>query len=203
MGTMNFASKYEDHNWRQYEMMLAVYGTIISRQNAIYCSGPLTSGRRAIEWYRRHPECERNIDALSRELREDFERVVVQENVRVFKHFVLQIRENTREVVIDPSALEGGNWSQGQWLEFWCDVIANYVQTVVLTPDWQYSKGSSVECLVALHQRKNVELHDGSPVDYAYAVEQIQNAGRELEENRFKNHHFENVSALAVQYLNV
>jgi hypothetical protein len=184
-------------------MMLDVFKTVISERKAIYCSGPLTSGRRAIEWYRQHPDCERDIDTLSRGLRDDFERTVVDENARMFKHFVSQIRENTREVVIDPSALEGWNWNQSQWLEFWCDVISKYVRTVVLTPDWQYSKGSSVECLVALHQKKKVELYDGSPIDYAYAAKQIQDAGRELEENGFKNHHFENVSALAVQYLNV
>jgi hypothetical protein len=99
---------------------------------------PLTSGRRAIEWYRQHSGCERNIDALSPELREDFKRTVVAENVRVFKYFVSQIRENRREVVIDPSALEDRNWSQVEWLEFWCDVIAKYVRIVVMTTDWQY-----------------------------------------------------------------
>jgi hypothetical protein len=70
---------------------------------------------------------------------------VVQENSRVFKHFVSQIRESTREVVIDPSALEWGGWSQGQWLEFWCDVISKYVRTVVLTPDWQFFAPGSAQ----------------------------------------------------------
>jgi hypothetical protein len=56
---------------------------------------------------------------------------------------------------------------------------------------------------VALQQKKKVERHDGLPVDYAYAANLIEDAGRELEENGFHIHHFENVSALAVQYLDV
>jgi hypothetical protein len=183
------------------EVMLDVYKTVISETDAIYCSGPLTSGRRAIDWYKRHPTFPREVDALPFELRREFTESVVNENAKQLRHFVSEIRKTTHRVVIDPSAIQESNWSQGQWLEFWCEVIAKFVQTVVLVPDWQYSKGACVECLFALQLERQVRLHDHSVIEYHRASECIQSAGVELEANGFGSGHFERISQLVEQYL--
>jgi hypothetical protein len=181
--------------------MLDVYRTVVSDADAIYCSGPLTSGRRAIEWYNLHPSVAREIDSLSSELRKEFTKAVVDENAKQLKSFVSDLRKTTQRVVIDPSAIQESSWSQKEWLEFWCNVISGFVQTVVLLPDWQYSKGASVECLFALRKNKEVYLHDNSAVGYAHAKECIESAAAELKANGFGSGHSETVFRLVEERL--
>jgi len=60
------------------------------------------------------------------------------------------IRAKTGKPVIDPSALTEGSWKQEQWGEFWCQVISQFTEAVVLASEWEFSKGACSECLFAL-----------------------------------------------------
>jgi hypothetical protein len=174
-------------------LMLAAYKSIISDQNVIYCSGPITSGRLAIVWFQNHPSQPHDIDALPRDLRRDFDKTVVDENTNQLKLLASSIRNKTGKLVIDPSVLTEGNWKQEHWREFWCEVISQFAEAVVLAPEWEFSKGTCSECLFALQNGIPVRLHDGSNVNLQRATEDIRLAMNETQACGFSIEFFENL----------
>jgi hypothetical protein len=173
--------------------MLAAYRSIVPDQNAIYCSGPISSGRRAIAWFHNHPDQPHDIDALPGELRRDFDKVVVDENTRQLKLLASSIRHETGKPVIDPSALTEGSWKQEFWREFWCQVISQFAEAVVLASEWEFSKGACAECLFALRTGIPVRLHDGSNIDLRRAIKDIRSAASEMRASGFNTEFFENL----------
>jgi hypothetical protein len=178
-----------DQNQRQ--MMLAVYETVIADKHAIYCSGPITSGRLALEWFKNHPSQEHDIDALPPMLRSEFNTIVVVENTSRLKLLASNLRRRTAKLVIDPSALPENEWKQELWREFWRDVIDRFVELIVLAPDWEFSKGACWECLFGLRTGISVKFCDDSEVDLRRAKECIGRAVKEMKNSGFRTQFFE------------
>ena len=140
---------------------------------------------------RNHPDQPHDIDALPGDLRGDFDKTVVDENTKQLKLLASSIRAKTGKPVIDPSALTEGSWKQEQWGEFWCQVISQFTEAVVLASEWEFSKGACSECLFALRRGFPVRLHDGSNIDFQRAIKDIRSAANEMRASGFNAEFFE------------
>ncbi|MGF1540574.1 MAG: hypothetical protein ACFCU5_09005, partial [Pleurocapsa sp.] len=130
--------------------MLEVYKSVFNQDGVLYCSAPVTSGKRYIDWLERIGKNFVDIDRADRSYHESHFKEVIEPNRKHAQRFIGQLREETEQIVIDPTALTPiANWKQQDWRSFWQQVIERYVNTVFLINDWQYSNGCVYEFWVA------------------------------------------------------
>jgi hypothetical protein len=135
--------------------LIAIYASVVDAESAIYCSTPITTGRRYVDWLLRHGLDFSSIDDAPLPLRADHMRYVVEHNVRHAAEVSGRIRSAHRRAVIDPAAIphiEG--WRQDDWLSFWEDVIDRFAQSLVFVDGWEYSLGCTHEYAYALSRNK-------------------------------------------------
>lgn len=133
------------------EFLLESFLCCVPLHGAIYCSAPITSGKRHLQWLRAVGQSFDSIDHASKAERELHERAVIEPNARHAQAVIDRLRKSSKQAVIDPTAypaIEG--WTQPQWHEFWSSVISRYAASVVFLDDWQYSNGCSEEFLTAV-----------------------------------------------------
>lgn len=122
-----------------------------------YLSGPITGGRRLLDWH----------DAVGRRLPEaDYkdskESSVVRENIAAVLDAARRERAAGRNT-IEPGSFEANfdHWGQDDFLRFWEEVIANHSSHVRFMDGWQFSSGCAVELLCArAHDRPTYEMND-------------------------------------------
>jgi hypothetical protein len=150
------------------DMMLEVYKSVFDDTDVFYCSAPITSGKRYIDWLERIGKCFVNIDGAHKDYHESHLREVIEPN-RMHAHQIIQeLRKQTGKVVVNPTALPSfPGWTQRDWHSFWGNVIDRYVTTAFFINDWQYSNGCVYEFWVA--QRKGIPTFDESK--YSLSVE--------------------------------
>jgi hypothetical protein len=133
--------------------MLAAYKSVIPDKNAIYCSGAITSGRRAITWLANNRLSGYEADHIPSELYKSFQAEVVEDNIRELRTAAMSLRSISFRPVIDPSALPHVNgWTQENWRHFWASVISTFVSEIVLLDGWQFSRGACYELLIGLQK---------------------------------------------------
>ena len=124
------------------ELIKAVYGTVLSKRASIYCSVPITSGRRYYDWLAKVDTNLDNTDSYNEE--------VYIPNIEYANKLVENIRTKVSYVVINPAAMPKiSGWGQNKWLNLWEDVIIAHAHTVVFANGWQYSNGCVYEFFVA------------------------------------------------------
>jgi hypothetical protein len=132
------------------EHMLRAMSSIIATKGAIYCSAPITSGRRHLQWLSKNGLSYDNVDDLPSEHALSHRDAVVRKNREHARAVVADLRERSTVPVIDPTAMGHiPGWSQANWLDFWQSVIAKFAIRVVFLDDWQFSAGCSAEFLFA------------------------------------------------------
>jgi hypothetical protein len=109
----------------------------------VYVTVPITTGLRELQLMRKFG-CSR--DVLKRDHPSDWMKYVKQPNEADAEAYALmvQLRYPDR-LVLNPAALEVGTWSQDEYKTLWDDVIRVYCDTLVVTPDWAFSKGARDE----------------------------------------------------------
>lgn len=161
--------------------MLDVYKTILNSDEALYCSSPVTSGRRYIEWLKRIGKEVADIDGLTESDRKSHFTKVVEPNCVHARRIVQRLRKQTGRVVIDPTAMPSlPNWTQQDWRFYWRQVLERYATTALFVDDWQYSNGCVYEFWVA--QTKGIRTIDEEmrPLDLLKGKELITDAVVEL-----------------------
>ena len=130
--------------------MLEVYKSVLNQNSVLYCSAPVTSGKRYIDWLERIKKNFVDIDRADKTYHDSHFEEVIEPNRKHAHHFISRLREETEQIVIDPTALPPiPEWKQQDWRSFWKQVIERYVATVFLIDDWQYSNGCVYEFWVA------------------------------------------------------
>lgn len=122
-----------------------------------YLSGPITGGRRLLDWH----------DAVGRRLpqadyKDAKESGVVRENIAVVQAAAQHERAAGRNT-IEPGSFEANfdHWGQDDFLRFWEEVIANHSSHVRFMDGWQFSSGCAIELLCArTHDRPTYEMND-------------------------------------------
>lgn len=128
------------------DFLIAVYRSAIDNSSALYCSAPITSGRRFVEWVRARGNDIRDVDHAASEHADEHRERVVKPNLEHASAVVRKLRELSPIPVIDPTVVPHvASWSQRDWLHFWERVISRFVVGLVLADDWQYSFGCAHE----------------------------------------------------------
>ena len=168
------------------ELLLSTYASILDGKRALYCSMPITSGRRFLDWLAKHRITAADVDSTKQALREDHRQSVIIPNREHAQQVVHAIRTRNNEVVIDPSALPHiPNWTQHVWRSFWEHVIERFAQAVYFVDDWAYSNGCAYEFYVA--HRLGLPVYDehSNLLDLTTGKEKIVAAAADFEK---RNH---------------
>lgn len=125
--------------------MLNVYISVLGRTKALYCSTPITSGKRYFNWLDQINQ-DFDLDDLDDAYRELHFQDVIEPNQLYAQNFIQKLRGQYGQVVIDPTAITANpNWVQKDWHFFWGIVIERHVQSSFFIDDWQYSNGCVYE----------------------------------------------------------
>ncbi len=157
--------------------MLEVYKSVLNQDGVLYCSAPVTSGKRHIDWLERIGKNFVDIDSADKNYHESHFMEVIEPNRKHAQRFIWQLREQTEKIVIDPTALPPiPEWKQQDWHLFWRQVIERYVNTVFLINDWQYSNGCVYEFWVAQKNGIPTLNEDKQTLGLAAGIEMIAEA---------------------------
>lgn len=163
-----------EHEWAALEKMLAC---AVNGRGAEYVSTPITTGPRFMDWY--HAEGARLGRGSDAYKHAHQEKVIAQNNLHA-RQFVERLRIE-RRIVIEPTSLEVGHWTQNDYRHLWGKVIELYVRRVWLLDGWQYSSGCVFEFYVA--SREGIETLDetGRYISRRQGAEMIEAAISEIE----------------------
>jgi hypothetical protein len=174
-------------------IMFEVYDSVIGCKDALYCSTPITSGKRSLEWFKQNNKINTDIDNLCADEKNSHFKQVIEPNCLHAKMIVSRIRQMGR-LVIDPTDLSPINeWKQDDWRSFWGQVVERYVTTAIFVNDWQYSKGCIYEFLIS--HRKGIYTLDENLniIDLATGIKLITEAKILIENMKMEGKFFEQI----------
>lgn len=144
----------ESPNKAAIDLMLEVYESVVDGTDVFYCSAPVTSGKRYINWLEQIGKSFVDIDSADKDYQESHFKEVIEPNRLHAQQIIQRLREQTGCIVVNPTALPPlPGWTQQDWYFFWGKVIERYITTTFFINDWQYSKGCVYEFWVAQRQR--------------------------------------------------
>lgn len=165
--------------------LIAVYRSALDDSSALYCSAPITSGRRFICWVRERGNDIRDADHAATEHADEHHARVIAPNLEHASAIIQKLRRDSPIPVIDPTVVPHvPAWAQRDWLTFWEQVITRFVIGIVFVNDWQFSYGCAHEFMHAQANDIPTFAEDGSPLDLAGgrtliegAIEEIRSVG--------------------------
>ena len=121
--------------------LISAIECVCPEKTATYVSGPITTGKRFLEWYleighRIEQDALRYGQELSSTVRRQNEREIIA---------VASIVRAQGAIVIEPTSLDVLQWRQSDYLAFWIEVLTRFCRRIILVDGWQYSVGSVVE----------------------------------------------------------
>ena len=128
-------------------LLSSAFASVLQPKTALYAAVPVTSGPRL--WKLAKDLGISKLNDVGRVAPERFKSEVLLPNYAAAAQFVSGARSR-HKLVIDPSRLAVPEWSQKQYWRFWEYIIQEYVAAVLLSPGWEYSRGSVYECIFAI-----------------------------------------------------
>lgn len=164
------------------ELLIEGFASVVEGRTALYVSSPLTTGPRASEWHHRNGGRAADEQAPASD---DFRRDVIEPNRTEAAKFVGNLRESSRRVVVDPTALKDlPGWTQADYRVFWGRVIERYAEAVVFRDGWMHSSGCAYEFFIAWSSAVRLLREDLAPLSLeqgrsliAQAVEESRERG--------------------------
>jgi hypothetical protein len=157
-------------------ILLNLMECTIEPKSAVYCAVPVTSGIRL--WRLAKGLGVSDTDHVKALVASRYSLEVLKPNFESALAFVHAARER-HGVVINPSKLVVPSWSQSQYAGFWESVIGRFAHSVVLSPDWIYSRGCVYECIYAIRSETRLLDAKWNPVSIT-DLRTIAEAAREL-----------------------
>jgi len=155
-------------------LLLEAYDSILASRSAIYCSAPITSGQRYIEWLTQSGGSRNLIDDYSPSEREQHRVRVIEPNRAHARGIADDLRRRTRKPVIDPTAIGPvSGWRQTDWIGFWEEVIARFAVELVFVEGWEYSYGCTHEFWFATSEGIPTFDETGQPLPASRGAHQI------------------------------
>lgn len=161
----------------ELDLFVGVLSSVVEDREAVYLSGPLTTGPRFLRWYTRYGKA---LAPGSSQYELAHRREVFEPNVREIRDLAHRLRRKEQWQVIEPTAFEVPHWSQEDYRYFWGRVIERYACRVVFMEGWEYSKGACYEFLVAAERALETLSQGGAPITLAEARARIDAAVREM-----------------------
>lgn len=145
---------------------------------AVYLSGPITTGRRFVDWFLDNGYLlENNADTYKNAL----QTAVIQPNESDILTMAESLRAKFPIPVIEPASLKIVSWDQNSYYQFWESVIKRYVARLVAIDDWQFSVGCAIEFKYAIERGIPVETVNGKAVSLDSGRALILDAAADIE----------------------
>ena len=159
------------------KFLLSVYRSALADTSALYCSAPITSGRRFIQWVRHRGHDISDVDDAVVQYAGEHRAIVVAPNLAHAATVVRELRKRSPIPVIDPTGVPHiSGWDQAAWLNFWESVIERFAIGVVLVNDWEFSYGCAHEFMFAHATGIPTFAEDGRFLDLAAGRALIEDA---------------------------
>jgi hypothetical protein len=158
---------------QERDMLLSILRGTLGTQRFIYLSGPITTGRRFIEWQRRAGGA---IPAED-EWRQRREEAVIKPNCATLFDAAAALRGDGHQA-IEPGSFEVGprKWQQSDYYQLWDGVITAHASQVRFLEGWQFSAGCAFEFLCALRCGRPTLTFAGDPLSKVAALALIDQA---------------------------
>lgn len=149
----------------QHALILQAWQCLIGGASIVYVSGPITTGLRWVEAL--------EIDADPRES-------VIDANCETIRAAARKLRQETRELVLEPASLHVDTWSQDDYLALWTTLIERHASTVVFIEGWPYSIGCALEFERAIKHDVATHTLEGQPISREAGTALVRQAANSL-----------------------
>jgi hypothetical protein len=157
-----------------------------ANRGTIYVTVPITSGIRQFKLMT-DLGC-RNSSELRQKHRLRWLAEVKMPNEDDARAYTLMVRIlNPDNLVLNPAEIEVDGWTQSQYNDMWDDVLVNFCHTLVVTPDWVFSRGGRLEVQRMLDLGRTVVDIFGKPLTENLFVETDEQAKKQLEQMGFSD----------------
>jgi hypothetical protein len=157
------------------------FESILGDKEAIYLAVPVTSGKRL--WNLARSLGCKDIRNVREQWPERFHVEVELPNVAASKALAFKVRQS-QPLVINPAALLVKGWQPTDYMQLWKAVIRQYVKTIYLSDEWQYSSGCLEETDLAFSLGITVIDSAGAALARrrcAELVHEARHSGRDLD----------------------
>jgi len=138
-----------------------VWRSAFGSNRVAYLSGPITTGRRFLDWWQRDGAAlGEGTPGYASGLRAH----VIRPNEDELKAVADHLRTLLNEPVIEPASLFISHWSQHEYLELWEQFITDHASRILLIDGWEFSAGCASEFCRAQLDGVRTERSDGTPV---------------------------------------
>lgn len=160
--TMNTSAKIHPKDLTlEQETLMQVFNCIVGDRNVVYVSGPITTGRRFIDWYISKGHALENGSNVYQSVKyED----VLSKNKSDIIGVAHALRKTSSTPVIEPASLHITTWDQNDYHQFWTETLRRFVSQMVILDGWQYSIGCVIEFNYAKQCGIEISNQNGRPI---------------------------------------
>lgn len=146
-------------------------------RNSVYISTPITTGPLFVKWKR---ELGRHLEN-NEEYETSLKANVILPNVQRAASVLEVLRWHHTGLIINPTGLDVPGWEQTDYHEFWTKVLSRYSQRAIFLNGWEYSRGCTIEFLVAQKNGIDCVNEKLQPLDLNTAAGLMSEAIKEIE----------------------
>jgi hypothetical protein len=168
----------DDNALALQRMFIEGIRSVGGRRGVVYVTVAITSGYRLFELLE---DCSCSASEVQALYGDRFDSEVYRPNLADAESWAEQARNAfPGRVVLDPSRLEVAGWTQNDYSSLWDSVIDQFVDIVVATPRWAFSKGARREIEKAIRTGRQVVDLTGVPIPEAALLQHDERARDEL-----------------------
>lgn len=159
-------------------VLMQIFNCVVGDHDAVYVSGPITTGRRFIDWYiLKGHALENDINVYQSVKYED----VLSKNESDIIGVANKLRKISTTPVIEPASLHITTWDQQDYHRFWTETLRRFVSRVVILDGWQYSIGCVIEFHYAVQCGIEMFSQNGLPLKEREGCKLVLAAADEIE----------------------
>ncbi len=153
--------------------------SVFNGARGIYLSGPITTGRKYLNWYCNYGKYIQD----NTKYKEEHYSNIIAVNIDKILSFAKELPVAENEIIIEPASFDVNGWTQPDYLYYWGRLIEEYIDKIIFMNEWYYSNGCIYEYYVGL--KKGIELvnQDFEPISTEKAISLIQKSIEEYTSN--------------------
>jgi len=162
----------------EHEYLLSALECVLGGRVGVYVSGPITTGRRFVDWYL---DIGHSLEGDLNAYNVAKENSVVRGNESDIVNVAQELRATLAVTVIEPASLKIHSWSQENFYYFWTGVLDRFISRMIVLDGWQFSVGCAVEFEYAVKKGIQVESMQGLRINRDAGNELILEAAADIE----------------------
>jgi hypothetical protein len=128
------------------ENRVLLLSSSFKEKEAIYISGPITTGKDFLSWYASQGRLITDKD----EYKKRHYNAVILKNIDTILQYAENLKNQSSEKIIEPASFDVAGWTQHDYLFYWGEVIRKFVKKIVFLDGWNYSNGCIYEYYIGL-----------------------------------------------------